>query len=181
MKNYLRAGKYSLFIMLLCSLIFTVNCLFSLNLNQWGIVPRSASHLLGILFAPFLHGSWEHLFSNFFPFVILGMLVGLQSVQRFLFLFLFFIISTGLLVWLFARGDSVHIGMSGVIYALWGYSVVYGLARRQVVPLIISLITLFFYGGLVFGIFPTSIQISFESHLMGTLVGAVTGYRLAKQ
>jgi len=181
MKSYMRAGKYSVAIMLVCSIILIVNSVFALNINQYGIIPRSTQHLSGILIAPFLHASWGHLLSNLFPFIIFGGLVGLQSVRRFLFLFCFFIISTGGLVWLFARGDSVHIGMSGVIYALWGYLLIYGFLYRQIIPLIISLITLFFYGGLVFGVFPTNISISFESHLMGALVGVVTGSFFAKR
>ena len=181
MKRYLLAAKYSVAIMLVCSIIFILNSLFALNLNQWGIVPRSTVHLSGILIAPFLHTSWGHLLSNFFPLIVLGMLVGLQSAQRFLFLFFFFVISTGLLVWLFARGNTVHVGMSGVIYALWGYLLVYGFVRRQIIPLIISLFTLLFYGGLIFGVFPSNVRISFESHLMGVLVGAITGYYLAKR
>ena len=181
MRRYLLAAKYSMAIMLICLITFILNSLFAFSLNQWGIVPRSTAHLPGILISPFLHASWGHLLSNFFPFIVFGMLVGLQSARRFLSLFFFFVISTGLLVWLFARGHSVHIGMSGVVYALWGYLLVYGFVRRQIVPLFISLFTLFFYGGLVFGVFPTHVSISFESHLMGALVGAVTGYCLAKR
>lgn len=181
MKRYLLAGKYSVLIMLICSLVFILNSLFALHLNQWGIVPRSTAHLSGILISPFLHVSWGHLLSNLFPFIVFGILVGAQSVRRFLSLFFFFVISTGLLVWLFARGNSLHIGMSGVVYALWGYLLVYGFVRRQLIPLFISLFTLFFYGGLVLGVFPTRIGISFESHLMGVLVGGVTGYYLAKR
>ena len=180
MKHYLRAGKYSLIIMLICTVIFILNSLLPLHLNQWGILPRSSDHLIGILISPFLHGSWGHLFSNFFPFIIMGTFVGGQSHRRYLALFFFFIVSTGLLVWLFARGDSVHIGMSGVIYAFWGYLLVYGILRREFIPLLISLVVLFFYGGLIFGVFPTQMGISFESHLLGALVGGVTGYYLAK-
>ena len=181
MKRYLLAAKYSAAIVLICLIIFILNSFFALNLNQWGIVPRSIAHLSGILIAPFLHASWGHLFSNIFPFIIFGTLVGLKSARQFFFLFCLFVISTGLLVWLFARGHSLHIGMSGVIYALWGYLLVYGFVRRQIIPLFISLFMLFYYGGLVFGVFPTHIGISFESHLMGALVGAITGYYLAKR
>ncbi len=181
MKRSLLAAKYSTTIMLVCLLIFILNSLLPLNLNQWGIVPRSIEHLPGILIAPFLHANLAHLLSNFFPFIIFAILIGLQSVKRFWFLFIFFIISTGLLVWLFARGNSVHIGMSGVIYALWGYLLIYGFVRRKMMHIVISLITLFFYGGLVFGVFPTKVGISFEGHLMGALVGALTGYYLAKR
>ena len=180
MKQYLRSGKVSLIIMLGCTAIFALNTLFALNLNQFGIVPRSMTHVSGILFSPFLHGSWAHLFSNFLPFVIFGALIGIKSIKRFWLVFIVHIISTGLLVWFFARGNSVHIGMSGIIYAFWGYLIVYGFIRRKFLHIVISLITLVFYGGLVFGVLPTTPGVSFESHLLGAIVGAVTGYLFAK-
>jgi len=180
MQRYLLAGKYSSAIMFFCVLIYIVNSILPFNLNQFGIVPRSTDNLVGILCAPFLHASWGHLFSNFFPFIIFGTLIGLQSVKRFFLLFAIHIVSTGILVWLFARGNSVHIGMSGVIYAFWGYLLVYGLVRRQLLHIIISLLTLIFYGGLVLGLFPTEIGVSFESHMLGAVVGALSGYYFAK-
>jgi len=180
MKQYLQSGKVSLYIMLTCAVVFTLNSLLPINLNQFGIVPRSFNHLSGILFAPFLHGDLGHLFSNFIPFVIFGGLIGLKSIQRFWLLFVIHIISTGCLVWLFARGNSVHIGMSGVIYAFWGYLIVYGVVRRQLLHIIISVVTLVLYGGLVFGVLPTRSGISFESHLLGAFVGAISGYLFAK-
>lgn len=181
MKRYLPVAKYSMAIMLLCWSILILNTLLPVNLNQWGIVPRSSDHLRGIIFAPFLHANLTHLLSNFFPFIILAVLTGLQSAKRFLSLFTFFVVTTGLLVWLLARGNNIHIGMSGVIYALWGYLLVYGFVRRQFFSVIISLITLFFYGGLVFGVLPSTPGISFESHLLGAVVGALSGYYLAKR
>ena len=180
MKRYLLAAKYSFFIMLICSVVFILNLLLPINLNQWGIVPRSTDNLMGILFAPFLHGSWTHLFSNFFPFIVFGALIGLQGMKRFWFLFILYIVSTGFLVWLFARGGSVYIGMSGVIYAFWGYLIVYGFVHKKLVNIIVSLLTLLIYGGLVFGVLPTTPGISFESHLMGAIIGALTGYSFAK-
>lgn len=180
MKPYLESSKISLAIMLICTVIFVLNILLPINLNQFGIVPRSLAHLSGIIFSPFLHGSWTHLFSNFLPFVILGGLIGLKSKKRFWLLFIIHVISTGSLVWLFARGNSVHIGMSGVIYAFWGYLIVYGVVRRQFLHIFISLATLIFYGGLVFGVLPVRAGVSFESHLLGALVGALSGYIFAK-
>jgi len=180
MKQYLQSGKVSLYIMLVCTAVFILNALLPINLNQFGIIPRSLSHLSGILFAPFLHGDLGHLLSNFIPFVIFGGLIGLQSRSRFWQLFIIHIISTGGLVWLFARGNSVHIGMSGVIYAFWGYLIIYGVVRRKFLHIVISVLTLFFYGGLVFGVLPIRAGVSFESHLLGALVGAVSGYIFAK-
>ena len=181
MKRCLFAAKYSLVIMLVCSAIFILNRFLMFNLTQLGIVPRSIESLPGIIIAPFLHADWAHLLSNFFPFIVLGTLLGLQGMRRFFFLFILFIISTGSLVWLFARGNSVHVGMSGVIYAFWGYLLVYGFVRREMMSLFISLLTLFLYGGLVFGVVPLNEGVSFESHLMGAAVGALTGYRFAKR
>jgi len=180
MKQYLRSGKVSLIIMLGCTLVFVLNTVLPINLNQFGIVPRSSAHLSGILFSPFLHGSWMHLFSNFFPFIIFGGLIGLKSSKRFWLLLVIHVLSTGLLVWLFARGNTVHIGMSGVIYAFWGYLIVYGFIRRSFLHIVISLLTLIFYGGLVFGVLPTRVGVSFESHLLGAVVGALSGYFFAK-
>ncbi|WP_354622829.1 rhomboid family intramembrane serine protease [Psychromonas sp. MME2] len=181
MKRYLTIAKYSITIMLICLILLIINNVLALNLNGYGIVPRSSPHLIGIFFAPFLHGDFAHLASNFLPFVVLSTLIGIHSIKRYFVLLPFFIITTGLLVWLFARGNSVHIGMSGVIYALWGYLVVYGFIRRQITYILISLITLLFYGGLFFGLFPGELGVSFESHAMGALVGGVTGYVLAKR
>lgn len=181
MKRYLIVAKYSTVIMLVCLFILLINSLFTLNLNRYGIVPRSIDHISGILFAPFLHGDLGHLASNFIPFIILSTLIGLHSIKRYLFVFPFFVIGTGLLVWIFARGNSVHIGMSGVIYALWGYLVIYGFVRRQLTSILIAMATLVIYGGLIFGVFPGELGVSFESHLMGAIVGAITGYVLAKR
>jgi membrane associated rhomboid family serine protease len=180
MNRYLLAGKYSAAIMLVCGIVLIVNTVLPMDLNQFGIIPRSFDHLSGIFIAPFLHGSWLHLLSNLLPFIVFGTLIGTQGIKRFWLLFILHIFTTGVLVWLFARGNSVHIGMSGVIYAFWGYLIVYGLVRRNMIHLIISLLMLIFYGGLVFGVFPTRFGVSFESHLFGALAGAASGYYFAK-
>ena len=70
MKAYLVVAKYSMSIMLVCLLILILDSVLTLNLNQYGIVPRSTTHLKGFVIAPFLHANWAHLLSNFFPFII---------------------------------------------------------------------------------------------------------------
>lgn len=180
MKNSLLSAKLSFYIMLFCAGIWLLNTVFFLNLNQFGILPRSISHLSGILFAPFLHASWLHLMGNFFAFIVLGSLIGLQGKSRFVGIFISLVIITGTLVWLFARGSSVHIGMSGVIYAFWGFLLIYGVVRRQFIHLLVSIGIFVVYGGLIYGVFPTRPHISFESHLLGALAGGVLGYYLAK-
>jgi len=180
MKNYLQSAKSSFFVMLFCTVIFILNSFLPIDFNQWGIVPRNFNRFSGILFSPFLHGSWQHLMSNFLPFVIFGSLVGIKNTTRFWVLFLLQIIITGFFVWLFGRGNSTHIGMSGVLYAFWGYLIVYGLMRKQVLHFVVSFLTVIIYGGIVFGVLPTNSSISFESHLFGAISGAISGYYFAK-
>lgn len=180
MKRYFQSAKYSLYIMLACVFIWFINSIFQLNLNQFGILPRSTRHLSGIIFAPFLHGSWQHLMGNFMAFIVLGSLIGLQSTTRLLWVFSSQVMITGFLVWFFARGGSVHIGMSGVIYAFWGQLLVYGVIRKHFIHLCISIIVFIGYGGLIYGVFPNQPNISFESHLFGAISGGVMGYYLAR-
>lgn len=179
MQRYFKAAKHSIYIMLFCAVMLLINSIFPVN--NLGLVPRDSSHLLGILFAPFLHGDWMHLISNVFPFIIFSSLIGLHSLRRFWVVFSLSVIMTGLLVWLFARGGSVHIGMSGVVYAMWGYLIVYGFRQKQFLDIIISVLVLLLYGGLVFGVLPSAPNVSYESHFFGALVGAGLGYLLSKR
>jgi membrane associated rhomboid family serine protease len=52
--------------------------------------------------------------------------------------------------------------------------------RKDFKSILISLIILILYGGLVYGIFPQQTGVSWESHLMGALVGLATASQLAK-
>lgn len=178
MQRYLKTVKHSLVIMLVCLGLLLINSF--INVNFWGIAPREMNHLSGILFAPFLHGDWSHLLSNFFPFVIFSSLIGLHSLKRFWIVFILSVVSTGTLVWLFARGQSIHIGMSGVVYAMWGYLIVYGFRKKHFRDILISVLVLVLYGGLVFGVLPNSPNISYESHLFGALAGGGIGYLLSR-
>ena len=45
------------------------------QLDQDGIVPRTAAGLEGIVWAPLLHGGWPHLIANTLPFLVFGFLV----------------------------------------------------------------------------------------------------------
>ncbi len=179
MQRYLKPAKHSLIIMLICVVLLLINGIFIVN--RFGIAPREVSHLSGIVFAPFLHGDWAHLLSNFFPFVIFSSLIGLHSLKRFWTVLILSILMTGSLVWLFARGESIHIGMSGVVYAMWGYLIVYGVLKKHFRDIIVSILVLVLYGGLVFGVLPSAPNVSYESHFFGALAGGVLGYFLSKR
>ena len=167
-------------IILLCTLLQVINSLPGINLNGLGIYPRSLSGLSGIFFTPFLHGGWAHLISNLIPFSVLGWLVCQYSVKRFWHVFIFTAIVGGLLVWLFGRAN-IHIGLSGVLYGLWGFLICYGIMHRSFKAIAISIVVLFLYSGLIWGVLPQRPHVSFESHLFGALSGILIGYYLAKQ
>ena len=140
-------------------------------LQSFGIRPRSLEGLLGILFSPLLHGSWQHLLANSTGVLVLGGL--LFTTER---KFVGFVVAgcwvfSGLGVWLVGSSRSVHIGASGLIYGLIGYFIAYGFYSKKAIPLLISLATLVIYGGAVWGVLPKGDRISWEAHLSGFLGG----------
>ena len=52
------------------------------ELDSAGIEPREVAGLDGILWAPMLHGGWDHLFANTMPLLVLGFLVLLSGIGR---------------------------------------------------------------------------------------------------
>lgn len=159
--------------------IYLLGALLGLDLGFLGIYPRTVGGLAGILFAPLLHDSARHIISNSVPFLVLGHVVyffyGRIAPQ--VFLAAYFL--TNLLVWIVGRA-SYHIGASGLVYALASFLIFYGLFKRDFKSLIISITVISFYGGLVYGVFPTGGFISWESHLMGSIVGIGMAYNHSK-
>ena len=85
----------------------------------------------------------------------------------------------GLLVWLFAR-ESYHIGASGLVYGFAAFLFFSGLFRKDKRSIALSLLIVFLYGGMVWGVLPTDPKISFESHLFGALTGIVCAFLFRK-
>lgn len=153
-------------------LIFILDLSLDLDLFYWGLYPRKLSGLWGILFSPLLHGSLKHIIANTIPIFVLS--TGLFYFYRdlaFRVLVLSYL-ATGVLVWCFGR-PSYHIGASGLIYALAGFLFFSGVLRRHVGLMAISLIIVFQYGSLVWGIFPLEEKVSWEGHLMGLISGVI--------
>jgi membrane associated rhomboid family serine protease len=150
--------------------------IFNIDLEVLGLAPLTWRGLPGILFSPLLHANFSHLSANTLPFLFLGAM--LFYFYRGIAWKIFWLIwlTTGLWVWVFARGDSVHVGASGVVYGLASFLFLSGILRRESRLMAITLLIAFLYGGLVWGIFPQLFPkqpISWESHLMGLLAGVV--------
>ena len=68
-----------------------------------------------------------------------------------------------------------------MIYGLASFLIFFGLLRQDFLSLLISIGVIIAYGGIFYGIIPTDPRVSWESHLAGALVGAVTAFNLADQ
>jgi membrane associated rhomboid family serine protease len=88
-------------------------------------------------------------------------------------------IITNILVWIFSPRASYHIGASGLIYGLASFLIFFGLIRQDFLSLLISMGVVIAYGGIFYGVLPMDPRVSWESHLAGALVGAVTAFNLA--
>ena len=161
--------------------VFFLDYYFELKLYKYGVHPRTAEGLIGILTAPFIHSTkdFTHIINNSVPTFVLGWMLfyHYRTIATRSFLFIYFF--TGITMWLFAR-DSYHIGMSGVIYGLTSFLVTSGFIRKNMRVAAISLVIIFLYGSMVWGIFPGRIGVSWEAHAFGLISGILIAFYFRK-
>ncbi len=150
--------------------VFLLALIIGNDLAFLGIYPRKITGLIGVFTAPFIHGNFVHLVSNTIPLLFLGaiLFVFYDEIARKVFFICYFL--TNFLVWIFAR-PSIHIGASGLVYGIAFFLIFYGLFKKELKSIIISVAILIMYGGLIYGVFPNQQGVSWESHLLGGLVG----------
>jgi membrane associated rhomboid family serine protease len=169
-------------LVILIWLIKLIEVGFHTSFAEYGLLPQTITGLRGILFSPLLHGDWAHLSANTVPlFVLTAGLFYYYGKKANTILVLCWLV-TGLWVWIFAKDTGVHIGASGVVYALATFHFTGGILRREPRMMAFSLLVVFLYGGLVWGIIPDFFpekNISWESHLLGGVAGILIafGYR----
>ena len=150
------------------------------SLDLYGIRPRSFIGLRGILFAPFLHGSFAHLAANTAPFLTLGWLVMLREMRDFFVVTITTMLVSGIGVWLTAPAYSIHIGASGLIFGYFGFLLLRGYFERSFAAILFSLIVGLLYGGIIWGVLPLQYGISWQGHLFGFIGGAIAARLLAR-
>lgn len=172
----LEALLYPTLLLILMWLMYWAECVSGYNLVRWGIQPQHLESWRGIIFMPLLHSTreWAHIFNNSFPFFVLfAALIYYYKEVAWKVLGLAWV-GTGLGIWIFAKDDGAfHIGMSGVIYSLFGFLLVSGFFRDYRPLQVISLFVVFLYGSLIWGIFPQQTNVSWEGHLAGFGIGVV--------
>ena len=148
--------------------------------NSYGNWPHHVEGLKGIIFSPFLHGSFEHLISNTLPILVL-LTVLLNAYPRIAIPVLIFIhITSGALVWALAPDTGVHIGISGIIYGIAGFLIASGIFRKDRSSVAIAIFVTLMYGGMLIGFIPQQ-GISWQSHLYGALSGIFIAFVLRKK
>ncbi|MGB5498070.1 MAG: rhomboid family intramembrane serine protease, partial [Maribacter sp.] len=109
--------------------VFWLELQFNVNLNEYGVFPRTLIGLRGVFFSPFIHGSIEHLYNNTIPLAVLTASLFYFYKKIALKVLFYGVLLSGLLTWSIGR-DSYHIGASGVIYVLASFTFFKGIFSK---------------------------------------------------
>lgn len=161
-------------------IILSIDYLFGLNLRIYGVQPRTEHGLIGILTMPLLHADFAHLSSNSIPLLVLGFALYLLYPSVATWVMVVSYLVGDALVWAAARGHSNHIGASGIVYSLIAFMFFSGIFRKDLKSIALALITVFLYGGAIWGILPVEPGVSWEGHLFGGLVGIACAWVFRK-
>jgi len=161
-----------LLFLLLMWLVKIIEVNFQISFVPYGVFPQTIDGLKGILFSPFIHKDFTHLINNSYPILILGGMIFAiyRKIATQLFVWLYFV--AGFFLWVIGR-PSFHIGASGFIYALASFLLVSGIIRKNPRLTAVSMLVIFLYGSMIWGLLPTKEPISWEGHLAGFIAGII--------
>jgi membrane associated rhomboid family serine protease len=169
-------------------LLWLIELFDSLNghrLDYNGIRPLETDGLEGILFAPLLHSNWQHLMANTGPALVLGFLMTLAGLSRFIFATAIIWILGGFGTWLIGNTgappgvETNHIGASGLIFGWLTFLIVFGFFTRKAWEIVVGVIVLFVYGSVLLGVLPGIFGVSWQGHLCGAVAGVLAAYMLS--
>ncbi len=164
---------YPLIFVAILWVIHFISWYWDIETYRLGVFPRTFEGLIGIFTSPLIHGSWNHLFSNTLPLLVLGFVIlsTYPRISKRVIPWIYFL--TGFWVWAAAR-PVYHIGASGIVYGLASFLFFIGIFRRDKKSIAVALFVAFLYGSLIWGILPFWPGISWESHLFGAVAGLLS-------
>ena len=171
-KRFAQCLIFSLFAVSLLWCLKSAEILFHWNVSWMGIRPHELSGLIGIITAPLVHGSLEHLFNNTLPLIIMGTVLAFGYPKAFWRVLGLIWLLSGLGVWFFAR-EANHIGASGIAHGLFFFILVASIFRRDKSSVAIMMIVFLLYGGMTMTILPREEHVSFEYHFFGAVAGFI--------
>lgn len=155
--------------------VFLMSLLTGNRLLALGIIPRHLVGLPGILFAPLLHANFNHLFFNSIPLLVLSNFILINGLDYFIYVTVIITVLSGSLIWLFAK-PGIHIGASALITGYWGLLITNVYQQGTLTAIILGILSLYYFGGIFLGIFPSKKGVSWEGHLFGLLAGLATNW-----
>lgn len=173
-RRLMRAVQASLAFVLLLLIVFSAQQAF-----DWGpfaVHPQTLPGLLGVLTAPLLHGSIEHVGANAVSLLLLGALAGAVYPRATLRALPLIWIGSGLGAWILGDAGSQHLGASGLTHGLMFLVFVLGLLRRDRPSVAAAMIAFMLYGGMLLTILPRELHVSWQSHLGGAIGGVVAAF-----
>ena len=138
-----------------------------------GIIPHRLDGLDGVLFSPFLHAGWDHLYGNSVPLILVGTFALAGGARRFIWSTALIMLISGLGVWLIGNPNSVVVGASGVVFGYLGLLVARGFVERSWWNLGVAAFIGLLYWYQLYNILPTDQPVSWQGHLLGLLGGLV--------
>lgn len=173
--HFLKSLIFPAFLLITLWVVKLIEYNWKLNFVNFGVLPLKAEGLAGIIMAPLIHENFKHLISNSLPLFLLTLTLFYfyKEIAGKVFLLIYLIV--GICVWLSGR-EAYHIGASGVIYGLASFLFFSGIIRRDSRLAAITMLIVFLYGSMIWGIFPDFFpdkNISYEAHLWGLVAGVV--------
>jgi membrane associated rhomboid family serine protease len=179
-----RPGWAALVMLLLLAGLWMLELLDQLSgnqLDQLGIHAREIDGMPEIFTAPFLHAGWDHLISNSLPFAVLGFLVLLSGLVRWLASSLIIIIVSGMAAWSLTPAHTIILGASGLIFGWLTYLLARGIWSRRPAQVVVAVLVLLVYGGLIWGVLPGAAGVSWQAHLGGAAGGVLAAWLLHRR
>lgn len=168
-----RALTASLAFVLLLTVCFAAQQGF--DWRALAIAPRDWRGLAGVLTAPLLHATPEHLGGNAVSLLLLGTLAGTVYPRATLRALPLAWLGSGLAAWALGEPGSLHLGASGLAHGLTFLLLTLGLLRRDRPAIATAMIALFLYGGMLLTVLPHEPDVSWQAHLGGALAGVLAG------
>ena len=173
-RRLLRALNATLGFVLLLAVVFTLQQ--GEDYRPFTVTALSAQGLWGILTAPLLHGSFQHIVANAASLLLLATLAGSVYPKATVRALPIFWLGSGLGAWLLGEPGSHHLGASGLTHGLMFLVFMLGLLRRDRPSIAAAMIAFFLYGGMLLTVLPQEPGVSWQSHLGGALGGVLSAF-----
>ncbi len=161
--------------------IEVINTLDSNNLDNDGIWARNVGRFWGILTAPFIHASFQHLIDNTIPFVFMGLIIALAGAARLAVVTAIVIVIGGIGTWLVSPGGIPTIGASGVVFGYATYLFARGFFDRSALELLTGLIVGLIWGAALLASVVPHPGVSWQGHVCGAIGGVVAALLLKRR